>query len=835
MSRWDEPSGTGTPWVAPGLAEAERDLNEMLGPIDGYDVVGWPGSGLNDRLRPGDLLLRARGGFRVRAQVAHVAGPELHDADALSSGDAEGAGDGWYAEAVWRSPAGQGRIPAYVRVVDSRGRVPQNQIVIRSRPILPAVAPVSLPPPQGLDDAPGAEEPPWSGLGIPDAGALDGGLEETSPTPTPRSWELPATEWVNVNYYLEWIKGDTLEYLTQPTRKTTDRGLDKEAFPGLLPLTLIDLLALLEIERPDPASPADFQMGLKTKAFYPGTAASPTDVAPGGPYPVVLILPGNHGVQEVRQSPVTPPATAGRGPWKKIPGTADGWVREILSHAGYEYLQEDLARSGVVSFAISTNPANALDAMVQTRADLVMAYLDLLRRIQSGGIASPLAGHLDLGRVGLLGHSRGGDGVVKGALDNAGRNASSAPPATPIQIKAVCALAPTDSKGTARPSDRPVMASPVERFLVVYGSHDGDVSGVGGGLERTGTGFRHYDRSMTRWDTMIFVRGVAHNRFNTTWDNSHSPGPAFQHGDPSHRLVDQSPYPSDPTCGVTTPPGPPACPSPTEYRSIDAHKALAREYIGGFFRWALGGEALEARFKGEVFPLAAGAGISAADVAIQYMVPTHCLIDGFQRDPPGRNALAGPASYTSSQTVEFELGNRPDGNSTIPLAPRVPHQTRILDARPGSAAQVVYRTEIPAGPLRNTRPYSHICFRMTAGFDVSAPGTILSRFPPWKLRIFTGEGSSPAASEAGPAALDTRGVRAPKPPFFHELWVPREGVAKSSLSGEVVNVTKLHFQTVAIPLVAFRGADLEHLQAVELELGAGTMPFYFDTLCLMAL
>jgi len=831
MSRWDAPSGTGMAW-APGLAEVERELDEMLGPIDGYDVLGWPGSGLNDRLRPGDLLLRARAAGRVRAQVAHVAGPELHDAGAFSSG--EGEGDGWYAEAVWRSTAGSGRVPAYVRVVDSRGRVPQNQILLRSRPILPAAAPVPAAPPQGLDDAPGPEEPPWPGLGTPDPSALDGGLEEASPTPTPRSWELPATEWVNVNYYLEWIKGDTLEYLTQPTRKIADRGLDQPIFSGL-PLTLIDLLALLEIERPDPASPADFQMGLKTKAFYPGTAASPTAVAPGGPYPVVLILPGNHGVREVRQSLVTPPATAGRGPWKKIPGTADGWVREILSHAGYEYLQEDLARNGVMSFAISTNPANALDGMVQTRADLLVAYLDLLRRIQSGGVPSPLTGHLDLGRVGLLGHSRGGDGVIKAAIDNARMNASSAPPAPPIQIRAVCALAPTDSMGTARPADRPVLGSPVERFLVVYGSHDGDVSGVGGGLERTGTGFRHYDRSMTGWDAMIFVRGVAHNRFNTTWDNSHSPGatPIFKHGDPSHRLVDQSPDPSDPTCGVAAPPGPPACPSPTEYRSIEAHKALAREYIGGFFRWALGGEALEARFKGEVFPLAAGAGITAADVAIQYLVPTRCLIDGFQREPPGRNALAGPASYTSSQTVEFELASRPDGTSTVPLAPRVPHQTRILDARPGSAAQMVYRTEIPAGPARNARPYSHICFRMTAGFDVSAPGLIVSSFPPWKLRIFTGEGASPAASEAGPAALDTRGVRTPKPPFFHELWIPPSGL--SGPKGAVINVTKLHFQTVAIPLAAFRGADLDQLRAVELELGAGTMPFYFDTLCLMAL
>ena len=640
---------------------------------------------------------------------------------------------------------------------------------------------------------------------------------EQSPTTfTPRAWSLPTTQWVDQNFHFESIKSDTLEYRTHATRTVADLRLDQPLTSGVA-LTRLAFFALMEILREDPGAPGQFQCGLKMRGQYPGRTTG-TAIAEGGPFPVVLILPGQHDVFELHPPTGTTPAA----PWVSVTGTP-AFVREIKNEEGYVYLQEELARHGIIAFAISTNPANAIDAMPQMRADLVLRYLELLRQIHSGAITSPLNGQLDLTRVGLLGHSRGGDAIVKAALDNARQNASGSPPAVAITVPAVCALSPSDLMGRARPPDRPVVAAPIEKFLVVYGSHDGDISGVFGGLHEAGTGFRHYDRSRAAWDAMIFVRGVTHNRFNTQWNNVQSLS-GFAHGDAFHRLVTlplPAPLVSDPTCSVATHPA--ACPAPGDYKSVSDHQALAKAYIAGFFRWALRSHTLVGRFTGAQFPLSSPTAITADDVALQFWVQDRLIIDNFQNEPQGRSLIGGNTTYTSSQAIDFVLGNRPDGTA---LAPRVPHQSRALDARPSaSGVQVVYRTDIPSGRQDVSR-FTHLTFRMSAGFDVSSAAAIQSAFPGFKVRVVT----AGTPHEVDQSAIDTTGVRRPKPPFHHEIWWPLTMPA-----GEVLNVTKLNFQTVVIPFSAFGTADWHRFESIELELAQGSIPLYIDTLCLMVL
>jgi len=151
MSRKDP----GASWSAVGTAELERELQAALGSVDDYDVVGPPSGALRAAIRSGDVLIRVEEG---RTLVARVTAPGLHGAHVLPSGaEAEGDGDGLYAEAVERTPAGWARAPAYRVVVNRRGVVQPRQIVLR--PASGAFRPQILMPPPLLEPSPPDDDP----------------------------------------------------------------------------------------------------------------------------------------------------------------------------------------------------------------------------------------------------------------------------------------------------------------------------------------------------------------------------------------------------------------------------------------------------------------------------------------------------------------------------------------------------------------------------------------------------------------------------------------------------------------------------------------------------
>ena len=86
-------------------------------------------------------------------------------------------------------------------------------------------------------------------------------------------------------------------------------------------------------------------------------------------------------------------------------------VTNVPNHQGYGRLQELLAGVGIVSVSVSTNAANFFNANIEMRAQTVIAAMNHLKKLAADA-ASPYFGRLDLKRVGLMGHSRGGDVVV---------------------------------------------------------------------------------------------------------------------------------------------------------------------------------------------------------------------------------------------------------------------------------------------------------------------------------------------------------------------------------------------------------------------------------------
>ncbi|WP_206607253.1 hypothetical protein [Rhizobium tubonense] len=136
---------------------------------------------------------------------------------------------------------------------------------------------------------------------------------------------------------------------------------------------------------------------------YPQAALDPTAPAPSR-YPIIVFLHGQHDAN-------------------------------APNYQGYDYMAKDLASHGYVVLSIDANringDASGGDPGSQSRAQLVLGTLDRLRQIDARGqvdkdgnpgLLAPLKGKLDFKRIGIMGHSRGGQGISNTVKFNATRH-----------------------------------------------------------------------------------------------------------------------------------------------------------------------------------------------------------------------------------------------------------------------------------------------------------------------------------------------------------------------------------------------------------------------------
>lgn len=213
--------------------------------------------------------------------------------------------------------------------------------------------------------------------------------------------------------------------------------------------------------------------------------------------PVIVLVHGNHGSCDGS----TIPATAGCTVYKR-------------NEAGYAYLGENLATWGYTVFSVSQDQLmqrqdNAKGKGMHQRRLLIAATLDALSAANTSGltlgdhvnIGNELKGHLDMTRIGLMGHSRGGDAVSSFIDYNRIRTDGPRYP-----LRGVISLAPVDYERKA-PYGVP--------YMTILPMCDGDVSNL--------QGARMYERSQyVKGDDpfpriQVTQQGAIHNWYNTVW------------------------------------------------------------------------------------------------------------------------------------------------------------------------------------------------------------------------------------------------------------------------------------------------------------------------------
>ncbi|WP_106847797.1 alpha/beta hydrolase [Blastococcus sp. Marseille-P5729] len=206
-----------------------------------------------------------------------------------------------------------------------------------------------------------------------------------------------------------------------------------------------------------------------------------------GPFPVVLMVHGNTGSVE-------------------------------FSEGGLAYLGEQLASRGTIAISIDEgflattllDSGGGIGGAEVARAVLALEHLVMLRDQPTD--LGPLSGKVDLSRVALLGHSRGGEAVaVASAINDLGALPDHPSHAVDygFAIEAVVALAPSD--GQYQPDGEKVYLSDVS-YLVIQGSHDADVASFGGSSQ--------YARTTPgggQLKALLYVGGANHTQFNTLW------------------------------------------------------------------------------------------------------------------------------------------------------------------------------------------------------------------------------------------------------------------------------------------------------------------------------
>jgi hypothetical protein len=219
----------------------------------------------------------------------------------------------------------------------------------------------------------------------------------------------------------------------------------------------------------------------------------------------------------------------GRGPFPLVVFAHGNHDPLSNSAPGYLYLCDLLASHGIIAATIDVNFLNGFNFGENDGRAIV--HLEHLKQFRAWDATAghPLSGKIDLNRLMIVGHSRGGEGVGHASYFNrlAAIQPDLAHPTVPLDgsvglgpyrfnLSVVAAIAPTDGQYT--PLTGPTVVP--DAYFLIHGSRDGDVSNF--------PGYDTYNRAHAvdlanptvsdgRFKALLWVYRANHNQFNTTW------------------------------------------------------------------------------------------------------------------------------------------------------------------------------------------------------------------------------------------------------------------------------------------------------------------------------
>jgi dienelactone hydrolase len=208
-----------------------------------------------------------------------------------------------------------------------------------------------------------------------------------------------------------------------------------------------------------------------------------------GPFPLALIVHGNHNMA-------------------------------AFSDPGYAYLGELLASRGIILASIDENLLNSglfSDPPKQqaVRGWMLLEHLKLWQEWNKTA-GNPFQGKVDMSRIAVMGHSRGGEAAATAAAFN---RMKYDPDDANIKfdynfsIKAVVAIAPVD--GQYKPAGQYRWIEDVS-YLTLQGAHDMDVSSFHGSRQWDHV---RYTQPGPWFKAEIYAYRANHGQFNTVWGN----------------------------------------------------------------------------------------------------------------------------------------------------------------------------------------------------------------------------------------------------------------------------------------------------------------------------
>lgn len=203
-----------------------------------------------------------------------------------------------------------------------------------------------------------------------------------------------------------------------------------------------------------------------------------------GPYPLVLVVHGNHDPKD-------------------------------FSDPGYQWLGEFLASRGFIVASIDENFINGLSGENDGRAWMLLKHLQSFKAMNDTA-GKPFYHKIDMTRIALMGHSRGGEAVgIAGAFNLLPYYPDDATIKFDFNfdIKALVAIAPVD--GQYKPASQFTPLADCN-YLVIHGAHDGDVSTFSG-LSMYNR--LHYTRPDGGFKAAIWMYRANHGQWNTVWNN----------------------------------------------------------------------------------------------------------------------------------------------------------------------------------------------------------------------------------------------------------------------------------------------------------------------------